>query len=81
MLRFLNKSCSSDEYDDHILQDFITVARQVSAPALFIHMQYIHPSLVSFTGVVNRAYRMVELLCIDLSGVYKKLSPCRRPLF
>ena len=32
MLRFLNKSCSSDEYDDHMLQDFITVARQVSVP-------------------------------------------------
>ena len=60
---------------------FLTVARQVSVPVLFIHLQYIHPSLVSFTGVVNRAYRMVELLCIDLSGVYKKLSPCRRPLF
>ena len=27
-----NKSCSSDEYDDHMLQDFISVAKQVSVP-------------------------------------------------
>ena len=58
-----------------MLQDFITVARQVSVPALFIHMQYIHPSLVSFTGVVNCAYRMVELLCIDYPVYIKNCRP------
>ena len=51
MLRFQNKSYSGDENDDHMLQVFQFVARQVRLPVLFIPEQYIqHLGLVHIHG-------------------------------